>query len=187
MVSLMSLWLPILVSAIAVFFLSFLIHMLFKYHSSDFPALPKQDDVMDALRKFNIAPGDYMMPRCETTKEMKEPAFLEKMKKGPVMVMTVMPNGEMKMGKLLIQWFIYCVVVAVLTAYVASLALGAGQAFRAVMLLATMVAFMAHSAAYWPGSIWYQRKWSTTIKNTIDGALYGLATGAVFSLMWPRA
>lgn len=186
MLSLASLILPIVVSAIAVFFLSFLIHMLFKYHSSDFPALPKQDDVMDALRKFNIAPGDYMMPRCETTKEMKDTAFLEKMKKGPVMVMTVMPNGEMKMGKLLIQWFIYCLVVAVLTAYVTSLSLGGGQPFSAVMLLAGVVAFITHSAAYWPGSIWYQRKWSTTIKNTIDGALYGIATGAVFAIMWPQ-
>jgi hypothetical protein len=186
MISLASLVLPIVVSAIAVFFLSFLVHMVLKYHTNDMPAVPNEDGVMDALRKFNIPPGDYMMPRCKTTKEMKEPAFIEKMKKGPVVVMTVMPSGEMSMGKSLVQWFIYCLIVGVFTAFVTSRSLGAGQPGDVVMLLSSVAAFMGYALAQWQNSIWYRRKWSTTIKNTFDGVLYGLATGAVFALMWPK-
>jgi hypothetical protein len=184
MVALSSLLLPILLSAVAVFILGFLIHMLLKYHANDFPAVPDQDAVMDAMRKFNIAPGDYMMPRAADMKEMKTPAFEEKFKKGPVIWMTVLPNGSMGMGKYMVQWFIYCLVVGAFTAFVVSRTQGPGG--EQVMLLASVVSFMGYSLAYWPSSIWYRRKWSTTIKNTFDGALSGIVTGAVFALMWPK-
>ena len=186
MISLASLLLPIVVSAVAVFIVSFLVHMLLRYHNTDYPAVPDQDNVMDALRKFNLAPGDYMMPRCATMKEMKEPAFTEKLKKGPVIVMTVMPNREMAMGPSLVQWFIYCLIVSAFTAFVASKSLAPGTAGSAVVCVAGVAAFMAYALGQWPDSIWWKRKWSTTIKHTIDGVLYGLATGAVFALMWPK-
>lgn len=187
MVSLMSLWLPILVSAVVAFVLSFLIHMVFTYHRSDFPKVPNEDGVMDALRKLNIPPGDYMMPRCETTKEMKQPEFIEKMKKGPVMMMTVMPNGEMSMGRSLVQWFIYCVVVSVFAAYIAGQALAPGAPYLKVFQFAGCTAFIAYTMAYWQTSIWYRRKWSTTLKVTLDGLIFALFTGGVFGSMWPHA
>ena len=82
MVSLMSLWLPIVLSAVIVFFVSSIIHMVLKYHANDFQKLPREDDVMDALRPFAIPPGDYCMPRPGSMKEMKEPAFIERRKRG---------------------------------------------------------------------------------------------------------
>jgi len=186
MVSLASLLLPIVVSAVAVFIASMLVHMLLKYHANDFPAVPGEESVMDALRKFNIAPGDYMMPRCKTTKEMKTPEFTEKLKKGPVIIMTVLPNGEMGMGKSMLQWFVYCLIVSAFTAFVALRALPAEQPRNAVMLLAGVVAFMGYALGMWPDSIWYKRKWSTTFKYTIDGLIFGVVTGAVFGCMWPK-
>jgi hypothetical protein len=98
MVSVPSLWLPILASAVVVFLISFVLHMVLKYHSSDCKALPNEDAVMDALRKFNIPPGDYGMPRPANSAAMKDPAFIEKTNKGPVVLLTVMPNGPFKMG-----------------------------------------------------------------------------------------
>ncbi len=188
MVSLMSLWLPILVSAVAVFFVSSLIHMVLKYHSSDFRGLPSEDAIMDGMRKANIPPGDYMMPHCGPGKNaMKDPAFQEKFKKGPVATMTVLPAGEWNMGRSLIQWFIFCVFVSILSGYIASRALGPGQAFATVMQFAGCAAFMGYALGQVQNSIWYRRKWSTTTKNVFDGLLYGLATGAVFAAMWPGA
>jgi hypothetical protein len=32
------------------------------WHRSDYGKAPSEDAVMDALRKFGIAPGDYMIP-----------------------------------------------------------------------------------------------------------------------------
>jgi len=188
MVSLMSLWLPILLSAVAAFFVSFLIHMVLKYHSSDFVGLPSEDAVMDSMGKANIPPGDYMMPHCGSGKNpMKDPAYQEKFKKGPVAVMTVMPAGEWAMGRSLVQWFILCVVVSIFSGYIASRALGPGQTFATVLRFVGTAAFMGYALGQIQNSIWYRRKWSTTVKNVFDGLLYGVATGAVFAAMWPGA
>ena len=70
MVSTMSLWLPILLSAVIVFVVSSIIHMLLPYHRSDFGKVPSEDEVMDALRKFNIPPGDYVIPCAGSVKSM---------------------------------------------------------------------------------------------------------------------
>jgi hypothetical protein len=186
MVALSFLWLPILVSAVVVFFLSWLIHMVLGYHRTDFRKLPNEDGVMDALRKFEIAPGDYMTPCGAGPKSMKDPAFLEKFKKGPVVLMTVMPAGQMTMGKSLLQWFIYCVVVSVFAGYVAGEALPAGAPYLNVFRFAACTAFAAYALAQCQDSIWHKRKWSTTFKNIFDGLVYALFTGGVFGSMWPK-
>lgn len=62
MVSLSELWLPILLSAIVVFAASSLIHMVLPFHKSDYTKVPREDDVMTALRSFSIPPGDARSP-----------------------------------------------------------------------------------------------------------------------------
>ncbi len=186
MVPVMSLWLPILLSAVIVFVASSIIHMMLPYHKSDYRKVPAQDDVMEALRKFNIAPGDYMLPRADSMKEMKEPAFVEKMKKGPVAVMTVMSSGQWSMGPSLTQWFIYCLVVGVFAAYVAGRAAGAGAPYLAVFRFAGVTAFTCYALALWQDSIWYKRAWSTTLKHTFDSLVYALLTAGTFGWLWPR-
>ncbi|TMQ70047.1 MAG: hypothetical protein E6K81_13505 [Candidatus Eisenbacteria bacterium] len=186
MVSLMSLWLPILLSAVLVFVASSVIHMMIPMHKSDHSKLPSEAEAMEALRKYNIPPGDYMVPRCDNMKDMKSPEFAEKMKKGPVIVMTVMPSGPMSMGPSLVQWFIYSLVVGVLAAYVTGRALGPGEPYLKVFRFAGATAFIAYAIALWQDSIWYKRKWSTTIKYTFDGLIYGLLTAGCFGWLWPR-
>jgi hypothetical protein len=44
MVSIPSLWLPILVSAIIVFLASWILHMFLPYHRSDFQKVPSEDE-----------------------------------------------------------------------------------------------------------------------------------------------
>src|SRR2546428_655024 len=98
MTALPSLWLPILVSSVLVFVVSSAIHMASPWHKSDYPKLPNEGRVMDALRPLAIPAGDYMMPRASNRQEMRSPEFAEKMKKGPVMMLTVWPGGSMAMG-----------------------------------------------------------------------------------------
>ncbi len=186
MVPVMSLWLPILLSAVIVFFMSFVFHMVLAYHHSDYSRLPAEDETMEAMQKFNIPPGDYMVPCPGGPKQMKDPAFLEKLKKGPVAVMTVMPNGPFSMGTSLIQWFIYCLVVGVFAAYVTGRALAPGTPYLSVFRFAGCTAFAGYALALWQDSIWYKRKWSTTIKNTFDGLVYALLTAGTFGWLWPR-
>jgi hypothetical protein len=186
MVPLGSLLLPILVGTVVVFFLSFLFHMVLGHHRKDFAKLANEDAVMNALRAYKIPPGDYVMPCGSGPSSMKDPLFLEKMKQGPVAVMTFM-GGDTSMGKPLIQWFIFCVVVSVFAAYIAGSALPPGAAYLEVFRFAGTTAFVGYALAQWQNSIWYKRKWSTTLKNNLDGLVYGLFTGGVFGAMWPGA
>ena len=119
MIGLTALWLPILLSAVLVFVLSSVIHMVTPWHKSDYPKLANEDRVMDALRPLAIPPGDYMMPRPSSREEMRSPAFVERMKRGPVLMLTVWPSGPASIGKNLVQWFLYAVVVGCFAAYVA--------------------------------------------------------------------
>src|SRR5438093_10998823 len=65
MVPLTPLWLPILFSAVIVLVASSIIHMVLSYHRKDYRPVPAEDAVMEALRRFSIPPGDYLMP-CPT-------------------------------------------------------------------------------------------------------------------------
>src|SRR6266699_3375937 len=162
MTPLVSLWLPILLSAVGVFLGSSVLHMFTGWHKSDYLKVPNEDRVMDTLRPLGIPPGDYMMPLADSTEQMRSPAFAEKFKKGPVMMFTVMPGGSMAMGKQLTQWFLFSVVVAI------------------------FAAFVAYSLALWPMSIWYRRSWVTTMKATVDGLIYALVTAGVLAWLWPH-
>jgi len=180
------LWLPILLSSVIVFVASSIIHMASPWHKSDYPKMPNEDKVMDALRPLAIPPGNYMIPRPSTREEMKSPEYKEKIKKGPVMMLTVWPNGPMSMGHALILWFLYCAVVGLFTAYITGHILPTGAAYKHVFRFAAVTAFLGYSAALWQMSIWYHRPWSTTIKITIDGLIYALLTAGTFGWLWPR-
>jgi hypothetical protein len=186
MVALTSLWLPILVSAVLVFIASSVIHMLLPYHRTDYTPVPREDDVMAALRPFNLAPADYFLPRPATSKEMNTPAFKEKWAKGPVVVMTVLPSGTNFMGAQLAQWFVYAAVVAFFSAYVASRTLAPGVPYLEVFRVVGTTAFMGYALGLWQMTIWYKRSLSTTLKSTFDGLVYALLTAGACGWLWPR-
>ena len=186
MTALGALWLPILLSAVMVFVVSSLIHMFTPWHKSDYPRLPNEDRVMDALRPLAIPPGDYVMPRASTRQEMSSPEFAERMKRGPVMMFTVLPSGPPTMGKSLALWFLYAVVVGVFAAYVTGRALAPGAEYLRVFRFVGTTAFLAYALALWQMSIWFRRAWLTTIKASVDGLIYALLTAGTFGWLWPR-
>jgi hypothetical protein len=186
MTGLHALWFPILLSAVIVFVASSIIHMLSPWHKGDYPKMPNEDKVMDALRPLAIPPGDYMVPRPADMKDMKSPGFLDKLNKGPVMVVTVMPNGMRSMGKPFAGWFTYSAVVSLFAAYVTGRALHPGSDYLHVFRFVGVTAFLGYSAALWQMSIWYSRSVSTTFKATVDGLIYALLTAGTFGWLWPR-
>ena len=186
MTGLLTLWLPIFVSAVLVFAASSVIHMLSPWHRSDYPKLVSEERVMDALRPLAIPPGDYMVPRPSSREELRTPQFVEKLKKGPVLMLTVWPGGSLSMGKQLGQWFVYAVVVGCFAGYVAGRALPGGAPFWSVFRFAGVTAFVGYSLALWQMSIWYRRSWLTTTKATVDGLIYALLTAATLGWLWPH-
>jgi hypothetical protein len=186
MVGLSALWLPILISAVLVFVASSAIHMASPWHKSDYPKLRNEDQVMDALRPLAIPPGDYMLPRPSSREEMRSPAFAERVKRGPTLVMTIWAGAELSMGRNLVLWFVYSIVIGVFAGYIAGRALPPGASYPRVFRFAGATAFLGYAAALWQMSIWYRRAWTTTIKATVDGLIYGLLTAGTFGWLWPR-
>lgn len=184
MVSLTSLWTPIVLSAVAVFLLSFVTHMALSYHRSDYKKVPSEDELMDALRRFNVPPGDYMVPRPANMQDMRSKEFEEKWKRGPVFFGTFMPAGQMGMGTQLLQWFVYCLVVSTFCAYLASRTLPAGIEYLQVSQIVSTIAFLSYTMARWADVVWYRRSVSTALKYTFDGLLYGFTTGGIFGWYW---
>jgi hypothetical protein len=185
MVPVMSLWLPILLSAVAVFIISSIIHMVLGYHANDFKGLISEKQVMDEIRNHNIPPGDYQFPRATSMKEMGSPEFIEKMKQGPVGHMTIMKSGPPNMVKEFILWFIYSIIVGIFAAYVAGRALEPGAHYLSVFRFAGVTAFVGYSLALLQNSIWYKRNWAATIKSMLDGFIYALFTAGIFGWLWP--
>ena len=179
MVPLTALLLPIVLAAVLVFVISSIIHMVLPYHRSDFAAVPDEDRVIAAMRPLAIPPGEYVLPHAGTPAAVNDPAYQEKVKAGPVAFLTLLPNELPRMGKSLVLWFVYCLVVGIFAGYVTSRALGPGADYMAVFRFTGTVAFVGYTVANWQNSIWYARKWSTTAKNTLDGLVYALEVGSI--------
>jgi len=185
-IALHTLWLPILLSSVIVFIASSVIHMAPLWHKSDFPKMPNEAQVLDALRPLAIPPGDYFIPRASGMDEMRTPEFKEKMARGPVAVFTVMANGPISMNRSLLQWFVFLLVVGVFVAYIAGHSLPAGTPYLRVFKSVAVTTFAAYSLALAELSIWYRRSWTMTLKSALDGVIYGLLTAGVFGWLWPR-
>lgn len=185
MVTLPALWMPILLSAVAVFIISSIIHMVFKYHNTDYRALPDEDAARRALAPLKLAPGDYAMPYCTTMKEAATPEYTKRRQDGPVVLMTVMKPGPLVMTGPLVKWFAFALVVSVFAAYVTRLALPAGAEYLKVHRIVGTAAFMAYGLGDVTQSIWHARSWKVTAKNLADALVYGLVTGGVFGWLWP--
>ncbi|MBI2619040.1 MAG: hypothetical protein HYW57_03070 [Ignavibacteriales bacterium] len=185
MVSILSLWLPILLSAVFVFLISFVLHTVLTYHFKDFRKIPNEDAVMDELRKHNIPDGEYALPYAMNQKELNTPEFKEKVNKGPAAFLTIWKGGQPSMATSLTQWFVYCLIVGVFAAYVAGRALGPGAEYLAVFRFAGTTAFLGYTLALWQDSIWYKKSWAATLRNTFDGLVYGLLTAGTFGWLWP--
>ena len=142
MVSVLSLLIPIALSAVLVFIASSIIHMATPWHKNDLMTLPDEEGVMKALRPFNLPPGNYGFPRPGSMADMKSPAFLEKIKAGPVGFMTIRAGWNFNMGGTLFQWFLYSLVVSLFAGYIAGVAFGPGTEYLRIMQVAGCVAFV---------------------------------------------
>jgi hypothetical protein len=189
MVSLFSLVVPIVLASVLVFVASFVIHMVLGYHKTDLRKLPdpQEDAALDAIRRLHLAPGDYAMPHPGSPDRMKDPAFVAKMEKGPLVLLNVSPGAPPSMGKSLAMWFVCILVVSVFSAYLASRATGPGGEYLTVFRFVGTPAFMGYSLALLHESIWYKRSWIRTSKSLFDGLVYALLTAGVFGWLWPDA
>lgn len=204
MISVIDLWLPIVVSAAAVWVASALAWMALPHHHGDLKQLPNEDGVMDAVRRLRIAPGLYFFPHMkECNKAKMDPAAKEKFEKGPHGLLQIWPPDAFgKMGRNMILSFIHYVIVGVFIAYLASMALSGtsdpasaslgGIAstrpdFMQVFRFTGTAGIMAYTLAQIPKDIWFGTPTRNILSCLVDGIAFGLITGAIFGWLWPSA
>ncbi len=187
MVSMTELWLPILLSAVFVFIASSIIHMATPMHKGDFKKMPGEERVLAEMRAHGLRPGSYMFPCAASMKDCGTPEMIEKFKLGPVGMMTVMPTGAPGMGKNLVQWFLFSLLVSAVVAHLAGQVFVHGAAGKPVFHLTALAAVLGYATRPLPDSIWKGQPWSITFKFVVDGIIYAALTGATFAWLWPGA
>jgi len=186
MVSLTALWIPIVLSSVIVFVASSVMHAVLKYHETDIHKLDDEDKVMAVLRSAGVQRGVYVFPFCKGGSEMKSPEMIEKYKQGPVGFLTVFPSGPPVMPKFLGQWFGFCLIVSVFVAYLTGHTVAPGTPYLAVFRVAGTAGFLAYGLGHLSNGIWKGQPWNATIKEVIDGLIYGLLTAGTFGWLWPK-
>jgi hypothetical protein len=184
--TLAGLWLPILLSAVLVFVASSLVWNVLGAHKWHIRGLPDEAATRDVLGRQGLSPGQYTIPYGAGPAAAKDPAFLEKLDKGPVAVVVVRPAGRPNMARFLGSWFAYLLLVSYLVALVCGRTLSRGTPYLEVFRVAGAVALAAYSFGQIPNAIWWGRPWKSALKEFADGILYALLTAGSFGWLWPR-
>ena len=183
----LELWLPTLLSAVAVFVLSSIIHMVVPWHKNDYAKFPDEAGILAALRGFNLASGEYMAPRPSSRQDMGSPEFREKVRQGPLVILNIAHGDSVSMGRPLILWLIYVLVVSAVAGHITYRATG-GHPEDGHIIFHTvgLSALLAYVGALWQQTIWFRKPAATSAKSTFDGLIYAVVTGLIFVYFWPK-
>jgi hypothetical protein len=180
------LWIPIVVSAVLIFIASSVIHMVVKWHNSDYRKFSNEDAIRAAIRAGNAEPGQYTVPHCADMKDMAKPEMQQKFVEGPIAWITLRPSGPPKMGGALGAWFVYILVICLIAAYVAQRSLPAAATFNQVGRIVGALSLLAYAGGSVQMGIWMGKPWPSVMKDVVDGIIYAVIAGAVFGWLWPR-
>jgi len=179
---LLNLWLPVLLSGVAIFFASFLSWMVLQLHRKDWLKLEKEDEFLKAATELNISSGSYMFPGCNSPAEMKTDEYKKKWEAGPCGIITVF--SKVNMGRNLALTFLYFLVVNFCLAYLTILAVDPGAEFMTVFSYVVSAGFMTYFAAIVQHAIWFHNR---IVGHVVEAFAYAVITGAIFAAMWPAA
>jgi hypothetical protein len=172
--------LPIVVSAIALFFASFLSWMVLQLHKRDWKKIDREAEFMFAIGGFNLGEGNYLFPMAGNAAEMQTPEFQQKYAAGPRGILNLLPKANM--GANLGLTVLYFLTVSFVLAYLASIAFRPGAEFLQVFRFVVTAAFAIFLAAIVQHAIWFRMR---IVGHVIESAAYALITGAIFAALWP--
>ena len=181
------LWLAIVLSAVFVFIVSSIMHMVLPFHRSDYSKVDGEDAILETMRSNSVQPGSYMFPHARSMKDMQSPEMVEKFKTGPVGWMTVLAPHQFNMGRSLALWFVFILVANVFIAYGAWNGLGPTAEYLTVFRVVGTLSCLAFALGVVNDSIWKGQAWSTSFKFVFDGLVYALVTAGTYGWLWPEA
>jgi hypothetical protein len=179
--SVWSLWLPILISGVALFFASWAAWMLLPHHKGEWQGLPNEEQVLGALR--DVPPGQYMYPYACKPEDWKNEEFKRRVEAGPRGTLTTWkqpPNMAVNM----LCTFLFFLAANFVIGYLTGIALDPGESFAKVFRFVGTAGILTYGTANILNGIWFGRK---MVADIIDGIVYGLITGLIFAAMWPNA
>jgi hypothetical protein len=177
---LLSLALPIGLSAVALFFASFLSWMVLQLHKDDWRKLAKEDDFLATVKKCDIPVGSYMFPKANCNADMQSEEFQKRWATEPHGLLTILPN--VNMGQNLGLTFMYFLAVSVGLGYLASLACPPGADFISVFRFVFVAGFMTFLAAIVAHAIWFRPR---IVGHVIESVAYAAITATLFAVLWP--
>ena len=180
---LMPLWLPIVISGVALFFASWAAWMVLPHHKSEWKGLPNEEAAMNALRSAGVGAGQYVFPNCPPGTDWKSEEFKARMKAGPSGNLVVF-SGPCSMGRNMFCTWLFFTVVSFVIAYLAGIVLPPGTTKMEVFRFVGTAGILTYASANILNGIWFGRK---MIGDIFDGVAYGLITGAIFAWLWPVA
>ena len=180
------LWLPIVVSGFAVFFMSALVWTALPHHKTEFAPVANEAAVMDAMRAGGITAGRYVVPFRGDRERMASPEGKALLEQGPIAYLTVHKRGVPQMGPMMAQSLLSAILVSTFVAYLAWHTLPPAASYLAVFRIAGTATFMAYAMGIFSESIWFARPWKSLALNTVDSLLYAGIAGGVFGWLWPQ-
>jgi hypothetical protein len=178
-----TLWLPVLLSAAAIWVISTIVGMALPHHKQDWIGIPDEDGFMDYIRRSGIKPGNYLFPDFRSREALKSEKVETALKAGPVGHLSVW-NTPVTMGGKMVATFIVYLVVSILIAYLTRVALPGAAPFAKVFQVAATAGVLAYCFASIPNALWFGAYKRTIVASIIDGIVFGLITGAIFACLW---
>lgn len=185
MSDLIALWLPILASAVFVFLASSLIHMVFRWHQSDYRRLGNEDAIAEAIRAGGHGPGQYVLPYCQDMQAMQDPDFIARHERGPVGFLRLSPPGKPNIGPYLLKWFLLSLGISVGAALAVVVSVGIAAGGAAAAPLVAIVCFLAYGAGSVSAGIWKAQPWASVSKDLLDAAIYAGVSALAFWWLMP--
>lgn len=184
------LWLPILVSGVGMWVLSFMGWMIIGHHKKDRDGLPAgtEQAFMDTITRLNIRPGNYGFPDFNQHDHLPRKERMERLKA----LYDTHPQGLLRvwaptnMGLNMALTFAFYLLTSTVIAYLGWAALPKGAAFAKVMQVLGTAGVLAYCFASFPNDLWFQKKRRAIATEWIDGIVFGLVTGAIFAWLWPK-
>lgn len=184
MVTFPALLLPVAVTTGAVFVTSSVLWTVLPHHRRDFGKLPEEERLMDLLRTAPV--GMFTFPFAEGPGAMRDPAFLERVRAGPVgNVHLVRPESRASMSGNLVHHLVHTLLLYAAVAYLARLGLPSESSALEVLRFVGVAAFVGHAGQLAANSIFWGFTWSHTWKSMLDALVYATVAGATFAWLWP--
>jgi len=182
---LIPLWLPILLSAVAVWIAATVAWTALPHHKQDFIGLPGEDGFMDYIRRSGIQPGNYLFPDFRGREAMKSEKTCKALEEGPVGHLSVW-HTPVTMGSKMVATLVLYLVVSTLIAYLTRVAIPGAAPFPRVFQVAATAGILAYCFSFIPNALWFGSYKRTIVATFVDGLVYGAITGAIFAWRWPH-